>query len=388
MDLAEKGGDRFEKGIQLAIQAVLVSPHFLFRVELDARPGAPRDLTDLELASRLSYFLWSSMPDDELIALAAKGQLRAGKNLDAQVVRMLKDNRAREFVENFSGQWLQTRKLKLANPDRGRFETFDEPLRRAMQREVEMFFAAIVRDDRPILDFLHADYTFLNERLAKHYGINGVTGDQFRRVPLTDKRRGGVVTMASVLTVTSNPTRTSPVKRGKYILEEILGTPPPPPPPGVPDLKDDDDHKGGGTQETIRAKLERHRADPNCANCHAKMDPLGFALENFDAVGSWRDKDGALPVDASGMLPKGEKFTGPVELKAVLMTKLKPFAHCLTEKMMTYALGRGLTYPDRCVVDKIADDLLRDGARFSRLISGIVHSDPFQKRGIEGSATP
>ncbi len=382
VDLVEKGGDRFEKGIQLAMQAVLASPHFLFRVELETRPGAPRTLTDLELASRLSYFLWSSMPDDELLDLAARGQLRAGKNLDVQVARMLKDPKAGALVENFSGQWLQTRNLKLANPDRGRFDQFDEPLRLAMQREVELFFAAVVRDDRPISDFLHADYTYLNERLARHYGIGGIKGDQFRRVALTDLRRGGVVTMASVLTVTSNPTRTSPVKRGKWILEEILGTPPPPPPPGVADLPDD---KKDVARGTIRTRLEKHRADPNCASCHARMDPLGFALENFDAIGSYRDGDGSFPVDASGTLPDGRKFVGPVELKAVLLTKMKPFARCLAEKLMTYALGRGLEYQDRCAVEKLAEATLADGARFSRLVSGIVHSDPFGKRGVEGS---
>jgi len=385
VDLAERGGDRFEKGIQLAMQAVLVSPHFLFRVELESRPGAPRALTDLELASRLSYFLWSSMPDDDLLDLAARGQLRSGSNLDAQVARMLKDARAKEFVENFSGQWLQTRNLKLASPDRERFAPFDEPLRRAMAQEVELFFAAIVRDDRPIADFLHADYTFLNERLAKHYGIPGVAGDQFRRVLLADRKRGGILTMASVLTVTSNPTRTSPVKRGKFILEEILGTPPPPPPPGVSDLPDE---KKDVARGSLRTRMEQHRADPNCASCHARMDPLGFALENFDAIGAWRDQDGPFPVDASGTLPKGERFVGPVELKAVLLTRIGPFAHCLTEKMMTYALGRGLTYQDHCIVEKIADGAIRDGGRFSRLISGIVHSDPFGKRGVQGSLTP
>ncbi len=391
VDLALKNGDKFERGIQVAMQAILVSPHFLFRVELDNRPGAPRLLNDLELASRLSYFLWSSMPDDELLDLATKGQLRVGKNLDAQVARMLKDPKSKEFVENFAGQWLQTRNLKLASPDRGRFDKFDEPLRQAMAREVELFFAAVVHDDRPISDFLQADYTFLNERLARHYGIAGVTGDKFRRVHLTDAARGGVVTMASTLTVTSNPTRTSPVKRGKWILEEILGTPPPPPPPNVADLPSDDEDANGkrkAPSKTLRLRMEKHRADPNCASCHAKMDPLGFGLENFDAIGAWRDQDGPFPVDSSGVLPGGQKFAGPVELKAVLLTKIKPFAHCLTEKMMTYALGRGLEYQDRCVVEKVADSVLADGGRFSRLISGIVHSDPFQKRGVEGSASP
>jgi mono/diheme cytochrome c family protein len=382
VDLTLKNGDGFEKGIQLAMQAVLVSPHFLFRVELETRPGAPRTLNDLELASRLSYFLWSSMPDDELLDLAIKGQLRTGKNLDAQVARMLKDPKSKEFTENFAGQWLQTRNLKLASPDRGRFGSFDEPLRQAMAKEAELFFAAVVHDDRPIADFLHADYTFLNERLARHYGIDNVKGDQFRKVALTDKKRGGVVTMASTLTVTSNPTRTSPVKRGKWILEELLGSPPPPPPPNVADLPDE---KKDIARGTLRQRLEKHRADPNCASCHSKMDPLGFALENYDAIGSWREQDGKFPVDASGTLPNGQKFVGPVELKAVLLTKIKPFANCLTEKMMTYALGRGLEYQDHCVVERVADSVLANGGRFSTLVSAIVHSDPFQKRGVEGS---
>jgi mono/diheme cytochrome c family protein len=391
VDLALKNGDKFERGIQVAVMAVLVSPHFLFRVELDARPGQPRNLTDLELASRLSYFLWSSMPDDELIDVATKGQLRAGKNLDEQVARMLKDPKSKEFVENFAGQWLQTRNLKLASPDRGRFDKFDEPLRAAMAREVELFFAAVVHDDRPITDFLHADYTFLNERLAKHYGIAGVAGDKFRRVHLTDASRGGVVTMASTLTVTSNPTRTSPVKRGKWILEEILGSPPPPPPPNVADLSNDDEDANGKRKDptaSLRVRMEKHRADPNCASCHARMDPLGFGLENFDAIGAWRDKDGPFPVDSSGVLPDGKKFAGPVELKTVLLMKIKPFSRCLTEKLMTYALGRGLEYQDRCVVEKVADAVLAGGGKFSALVSAIVHSDPFQKRGVEGSASP
>jgi Protein of unknown function (DUF1592)/Protein of unknown function (DUF1588)/Protein of unknown function (DUF1587)/Protein of unknown function (DUF1585)/Protein of unknown function (DUF1595)/Ca-dependent carbohydrate-binding module xylan-binding/Planctomycete cytochrome C len=390
-DMAMKNGDKFERGIQIAMQAILVSPHFLFRVELDTRPGAPRLLNDLELASRLSYFLWSSMPDDELLDLATKGQLRVGKNLDLQVARMLKDPKSKEFVENFTGQWLQTRNLKLVSPDRERFKEFDEPLRQAMAREVELFFAAIIQDDRPISDFLKADYTFLNERLAKHYGIAGVVGDKFRRVKLTDASRGGIVTMASTLTVTSNPTRTSPVKRGKWILEEILGTPPPPPPPNVADLTVDDSDGSGKLKpvsKTLRVRLEQHRADPNCASCHSKMDPLGFGLENFDAIGAWRTQDGPFPVDASGTLPGGQKFAGPVELKAVLMTKIKPFSRCLTEKLMTYALGRGLEYQDRCVVEKMADSVVADGGKFSKLVSAIVHSDPFQKRGVEGSASP
>ena len=376
VEMVEKGGDRFERGIQLAVQAVLVSPHFLFRVELEQRPGQVRPLTDLELASRLSYFLWSSMPDDELLNLAIKKQLRAGANLDAQIARMLKDPKSWALVENFAGQWLQTRNLKLANPDRDQFSQFDEPLRLAMQREVELFFAAVLHDNRPITDFLHADYTFLNERLARHYGIIGVAGDQFRRVALTDRNRGGVVTMASTLTVTSNPTRTSPVKRGKWILEKILGTPPPAPPPGVSDLPD---AKPGGKAMSVRARLEQHRSNPDCASCHNRMDPLGFGLENFDAIGAFRAQADGQPVDASGVLPAGPTFRGPVELKAVLLSKQVPFSRCFTEKLMTYALGRGLEAADRCAVEEIAAQAMAGGGQVGRVVTAIVRADAFGK---------
>ena len=376
VELVEQGGDRFERGMQLAIQAVLVSPHFLFRVELEQRPGVVRALTDLELASRLSYFLWSSLPDDELFTLASRKQLRVGGNLDAQVTRMLRDPKAEALIENFAGQWLQTRNLKLASPDRGQFPAFDEPLRAAMAQEAELFFAAVLRDNRPITDFLHADYTFLNDRLAQHYGIAGVSGAEFRRVKLTDPRRGGVVTMASTLTVTSNPTRTSPVKRGKWVLEEILGTPPPPPPPGVSDLPD---AKPGGKATSVRARLEQHRSNPDCAACHARLDPLGFGLENFDAVGAFRDGDGGQPIDSSGVLPNGPSFRGPVELKAVLLTRQPAFARCFTEKLMTYALGRGLEDADRCVVAAIAARVMSDGGRVGGVVTAIVHAEAFQK---------
>jgi len=376
VEMVTKSGDRFERGIQLAVEAVLASPHFLFRVELEQRPGAIRPLTDLELASRLSYFLWSSMPDDELLALASRKQLRVGANLDLQVARMLIDPKASALVENFSGQWLQTRNLKNVSPDEEQFGQFDEPLRQAMRREVELFFAAVLRDGRPITDFLHADYTFLNERLAKHYGIKGVAGESFRRVALADMKRGGVVTMASTLTVTSNPNRTSPVKRGKWILEEILGTPPPPPPPGVSDLPD---NEPGAKAASVRARLEAHRSKAECASCHARMDPLGFALENFDAVGAFRDKDEGQAIDSSGVLPNGPSFRGPVELKAVLLTKQVDFARCFAEKLMTYALGRGLEAADRCTVEKIADKVMAGGGQISRVVSEIVHADAFQK---------
>jgi hypothetical protein len=378
VELAKKNGDSFETGIQLGLQAILVSPHFLFRVEIDREPNNPKavhPVSDYELATRLSYFLWSSMPDEQLFGEAKQGTLR--KNLEAQVRRMLKDPRAHALVDNFGGQWLQTRNLKTAAPDPNMFPTFTNELRADMLRETEMFFEAVVREDRSILDFLDADFTFLNERLARHYGIDGVKGDQLRRVRLTDGRRGGVLTQASILTITSNPTRTSPVKRGKWILENILGTPPPPPPPDAGELSDD---KNAILSGSLRQRMEKHRRNPSCASCHQRMDPLGFGFENFDAIGAWRTKDGEFTIDPSGVLPGGKSFRGPSELKAILKSRDKEFARCLTEKMLTYALGRGLEYYDKCVLDEIAADLAKKQYRFSSLVIDIVKSDPFQKR--------
>jgi hypothetical protein len=394
VDLARQNGESFERGIQLAVKAVLVSPQFLFRVELDSRPPVRkrRDTTpapgsfpisEFELASRLSYFLWSSMPDDELFQLALDGKLREGGNLEQQVRRMLHDPRSSAIVDNFAGQWLQIRNLKTVNPDKGTYPGFDEPLRAAMLRETELFFGAIIQDDRSVLDLLDADYTFVNERLATHYGIPGVKGDAFRRVRLTDGIRGGLLTQASILTVTSNPTRTSPVKRGKWILEQILGTPPPPPPPDVPELKDDSNGRLAGS---LRQRMVQHRANPNCASCHARMDPLGFGFENFDGIGAWRDKDGNFPIDPSGELPSGQTFQGPKELKTILKGRDKDFVHCLAEKMLTYSIGRGVEYYDACAVDKIVEATSRNGYRFSRLVLEIVASDPFQKRKGRGES--
>jgi mono/diheme cytochrome c family protein len=381
--LAESQGDGFDTGIELALQAILTSPHFLYRIERDPQPmkGEKSNLhiTEYELASRLSYFLWSTMPDDELFKLADKGELR--KQLVPQVRRMLNDTRSRALVENFAGQWLQTRNLKNATPDPGRFPSFDEPLRAAMAKETELVFESVLREDRSILDFLDADYTFVNERLARHYGIAGVKGDSFRRVTLTDGRRGGILTQASVLTVTSNPTRTSPVKRGKWILENILGTPPPPSPPDVPELSED---KSVVLSGRLRQRMEQHRANPNCAVCHQRMDPLGFGFENFDAVGAWRDRDGQFPIDPSGTLPGGQSFKGPAELKALLKTKQEAFSRCLSEKMLTYALGRGLEAYDKCAVDQITGALAGNGYRFTTLVLEIVKSDPFQMRRKRG----
>ncbi len=388
VELAIADGERFERGIQLAVRAILVSPHFLFRVELDDRPrgtaaggSAPSGIEaigDFELASRLSYFFWSTMPDDTLFRLAGEGKLRSPEVLAGEVRRMLVDPRARALVDNFAGQWLQIRNLKAFSPDRERYPDFDEPLRQAMFRETELFFAEIMREDRSILDLLDADFTYLNERLARHYGIPGVTGDEFRRVRLTSPERGGLLTQASVLTVTSNPNRTSPVKRGRWVLEQVLGTPPPPPPPDVTPLKNDHAQE---TTTSMRRRMEQHRAQASCAVCHNRLDPLGFGLENYDGLGAWRDKDGGHVVDASGTLPSGESFRGPGELKAILKSRPREFARCLTEKMLTYALGRGLEESDRCAVDRIVKDLEANQYRFSVLMQGIVSSDPFLKHG-------
>jgi hypothetical protein len=376
--LAEAQGDSFEKGIELALEAILTSPHFLFRIERD--PRRPKEQLDYqvneyELATRLSYFLWSTMPDAELFSLAEQGALR--KNLVTQVRRMLRDFKAHALVENFAGQWLQLRNLKNVTPDPDLFPKFDEALRAAMLGETERFFESIVAEDRSVLDFLDADFTFLNERLARHYGIVGIKGDQFQRVSLKGGPRGGIVTQASILTITSNPTRTSPVKRGKWILENILGTPPPPPPPGAGELSED---KKVVLSGSLRKRMEQHRANPNCATCHQRMDPLGFGLENFDAVGGWRDRDGEFPIDASGVLPDGKSFQGPTELKAILKGKHEAFCRCLTERLVTYALGRGLEAYDKCALDEITKGAARNGYRFSSLVIEIVKSDPFQKR--------
>jgi mono/diheme cytochrome c family protein len=378
--LAEKNGERFERCIQITLTAVLVSPHFLFKIEIDKEPDNPtavHPINEFEQAVRLSYFLWSSMPDDELFDLAKKGLLRKDGNLEKQVRRMLKDPKARALTENFAGQWLQIRNLTTLAPDPEVYKGWDDALRSDMIRETELFFDSIVAEDRSVLDFLDAEYSFLNERLAKHYGIAGVQGKEFRRVELKGGQRSGILTHASVLTVTSNPTRTSPVKRGKYILENILGTPPPPPPPGAGDLPDG---PGIELQGTLRQRMEKHRADPNCATCHQRMDPLGFALENYDGIGRWRTKDGNFDIDAAGELPDGRKFNGPVELKAILRQREKDFSRCLTEKMLTYALGRGLEYYDKCAVDDIVAALAKDGYKFSTLVVEIARSDPFQKR--------
>ena len=311
LGIAEANGDSFDKGVQLAIEAILTSPNFLFMVERARRPNNDEitlPISEFELATRLSYFLWSTMPDDELFRNARQGTLR--KNLTAQVKRLLNSPKSQAFVENFGDQWLNLRNLKTVQPDTARFPAFDDRLRASMQKETELFFGAILRENRSVLDFLDGDFTFVNEPLARLYGIEGIHGDAFQRVSLAGTARAGVLTQAAVLTVTSNPTRTSPVKRGKWILENILGTPPPPPPPDVPELPESAAAAASGS---LRQRLEQHRANPQCAVCHQRMDPLGFGFENFDAIGAWRVKDGAFAIDPSGVLPGGQSFQGPAE---------------------------------------------------------------------------
>ena len=373
VELALQNKQGQDKGLQLAFKAILCSPHFLFRVEVDHAKGI-YPISEYELASRLSYFLWSSMPDEKLFQLAGSGNLR--KELEFEVRRMLKDPKSRALTENFAAQWLNFRLLREFNPDPTSFPTFNEKLRDAMQTETEMFFETIVKEDRSILDFIDGDFTFVNDVLAKHYGIPGIKGQKFQRVKLTGEERGGVITQASILAVTSNPTRTSPVKRGKWILENILGTPPPPPPPDAGELPEDKAELNG----TLRQRMEMHRSKAICASCHQRMDPLGFALENYNAIGAWRTKDGKFPVDNSGALPTGQSFKGPKGLREILKGKQADFRRCLSEKMLTYALGRGLEYYDRCAVDDICQALVRNQDRFSAMIVAIVKSDPFQKR--------
>ncbi|MFP6763752.1 MAG: DUF1592 domain-containing protein [Planctomycetaceae bacterium] len=377
-------GETYDFAIRLAMQAVLVSPSFLFRVEFDSQPDDPtvsRAVTDFELASRLSYFLWSSMPDDELFRLAGDGKLKEPDTLVAQTKRMLAHDKAQAVVANFAEQWLNLRMLADVEPAPEIFPEFDEQLRVDMKQETLLLFGEVMRADRSILDFLDADFTFVNERLAAHYGIPDIRGAAFQKVSLDKRRRAGLLTQASILTITSNPDRTSPVKRGKWIMENILGRQPPPPPPDVPELQET---RKNNPDATLREQLEKHRADPGCAACHRTMDTIGFGFENFDAVGLSRETDGDHPVDSSGRLPSGEEFSGPVELVQILRQRKVQFSRCMAEKMLTYAIGRGLSYYDRCAVDEILDRLNRNDYRFSELVLGIVQSKPFLKRRGEG----
>lgn len=378
-DLVRERGGSFEECIQVGLTAMLVSPHFLFRIERDPREARGPEqyrISDLELASRLSYFLWSSMPDDTLLALAAEKRLHEAGVLHAQVRRMLADPKARSLARNFASQWLQTRNLEVNAPDRGTFPDFDPEVRDAMQQETELFFHAVVTEDRDVLDFIDGKFTFVNERLARHYGIPGVEGREFRRIELDGNERSGILTHASVLTVSSYPTRTSPVVRGKWLLENILNSPPPPPPPNVPAL----DEAPVGKTVSFRAQLEQHRSNAACASCHARMDPLGFGLENYDAVGRWRDRDGSFVVDASGRLPGGRTFAGPKELKAILRADSPRFIRAFSAKLMIFALGRGLESYDRPAVEKVARQAEQNERRFSEFVTAIVDSAPFQMR--------
>jgi hypothetical protein len=373
-------GDGFEAGVRLALLKILVSPEFIFRMEFgppDATAGSVHRISDVELASRLSFFLWSSIPDDELLAVAERGELGDASVLERQVRRMLADPRSHPLVKNFAGQWLFLRNIARIQPDPAAFPYFDENLRQALEQETELLVDSTLREDRSIIDLLTADYTFVNQRLAEHYGIKGVYGSEFRRVAVKDPNRQGLLGQASILTVTSYPNRTAPTIRGKWVLEQLLGTPPPPPPPNVPSLKEDASAK----TVTMRQRMEQHRANPACAVCHRIMDPLGFALENFDGLGRWRDSagPGSGPIDSSGVLPDGTRFEGPAGLREVLLSRRELFVETFTERLLTYALGRGVEEYDHPVIRKIVREA--DDRRWSSIILGIVKSTPFQMRG-------
>jgi len=373
----------FESGVERGIRGMLVNPNFLLRVSAEpatAAAGKPYRISDLELASRLSFFLWSSVPDDQLLAAATSGTLRQPLVLEKQVRRMLADPRAASLTTSFASQWLWVRNLKAAMPSEVNFPNFDEELRRAYEKEIELFFASVVKEDRSVITLLDGDYTFVNERLAKHYGIPNVTGDDFRRVPLAaDSPRRGILGKGLLLLVTSRSTRTSPVVRGKWILENLLGTPPPAPPANVPPLPEQ--KQSDGRVLTVRELMAKHRANPVCASCHGTIDPAGFALEQFDAVGKWRTVDtGFQPIDASGTLPDGTKFGGINDFRALLLTKQEQFVRTMTGKLMMYALGRGLEYYDGPALRKVVREAATTNYKFSSLVMGIVKSAPFQMR--------
>ena len=379
----------FDDGVQFALERLLADPKFLFRIErepVDLAPGAVYAVSDLDLAARLSFFLWSSIPDAELLGAAARGELSAPGELERQVRRLLADDRSRALVDNFVGQWLTLRNLRSAAPDLNAFPDFDENLREAFERETTLFVESMFREDRSVVDLLRANYTFLNERLARHYGVLNVYGSHFRRVTFgDDEPRGGLLGQGSFLTVTSYPNRTSPVLRGRWVLESLLGTPPPSPPadvPGLPDRGED------GRPASVRERLERHRESPACSTCHAPMDPLGFALENFDAVGGWRDAEGGRPVDSSAVLPDGTRFRGPAGLRTFLVAQRRQFVEAMTEKLLAYALGRRLEYYDRPTVRGIVREAAASDHRLSDIILGIVRSPAFQQRRASGDPPP
>ncbi len=378
---ALESGETFETSLSMGFQAALISPHFLFRLEESDRevPEGKSEIVSVEpydLASRLSYFLWSSMPDKELLDLAKSGKLLEEKILRKQVQRMLADRRSSSFVQQFAGQWLQMRNLEVVSPDPEMFPDFNDQLKGAMEQETLRYFEAILRENRSILDLLSSNFTYLNERLAQHYGIEGVEGENFRKVDLTGQARGGgILTQASVLTITSNPRRTSPVKRGKWILEQVLGTPPPPPPPNVEELSEEPEAILSGS---LRERMEKHREDPTCASCHQEMDTIGFAFENYDPVGKWRDFDGEFLIDPSGTMPDGKNFDGAETLKKLLLSRREQFSRNFSEQLLTYALGRGLEYYDKCAIDRLIEVLNTEDHKIGSLIEAVVLSDPFR----------
>ena len=383
MDFYAKGREHngsFDNGIESALQFILASPEFLIRFESDPADLAPNSvyrLDDLALASRLSFFLWSSSPDDQLLSLATQGKLKDSAVLQQQVKRMLADDRAKSLIANFAGQWLQLRNLKTSSPDLQAFPDFDDNLRQAMKEETTLFFESIMREDRNVIDLLNADYTFVNERLARHYGIPNVYGSQFRRVTVQNETRRGLLGQASILTVTSYPNRTSPVERGKWILTNLLGVPPQPPPPNVPPLQDS---SSDGKILSLRERMEKHRANAVCAGCHRQMDPIGFALENFDGVGHWRTTEDGARIDPTGTLFNGASLDGVVGLRQALVARPEIFVGVLTEKMLTYALGRGIEYYDMPAVRKIVQDAKGQDFHFSSIVLGIARSAPFQMK--------
>ncbi|HEV8316987.1 MAG TPA: DUF1592 domain-containing protein, partial [Vicinamibacterales bacterium] len=377
---AGRASGNFESGIQVALEGLLVSPDFLLRMEHDppqAAPGSVHPISDVDLASRLSFFLWSSIPDDELLDLAVRGKLGDRAVLQQQVRRMLADRRASSLVGNFASQWLYLRDLRVAAPDTQVFRDFDDSLREAFQQETQLFLESLLREDRSVLDLLRADYTFVNERLARFYGIPNVYGTHFRRVKMTDPHRRGVLGHGSLLTVTSYPDRTSPVQRGKFVLDNLLGSPPPAPPPNVEGLKQTG---AGGEPATVRARMEAHRKNAVCASCHAQMDPIGFALENFDAIGKWRSTDSGAPIDSVGVMADGTKFDGPAELASTLLRRQQEFVQTLVAKLMTYALGRGVEYYDRPAIRRVVRNAAPADYRWSSIILELIDSVPFRMR--------
>jgi hypothetical protein len=385
--LGRREGD-FDAGIGRSLEALLAMPAFLLRIEEDpkgAKPGSMYRITDLELASRLSFFLWRSIPDDELLDVAARGRLKQPEVLKAQVRRMLADPKASRWMKDFAGQWLMIRNLQAHEPDPAIFPEFDDNLREAMLKETELFFESQVREDRSLLDLLRADYTFVNERLARHYRMPSVYGGHFRRVPVTDPARHGLLGQASVLTVTSYAHRTSVVVRGKWVLETLLGAPPPPPPPNVPPLQEND---GTKPPASLRERMENHRRNPVCATCHSRMDPMGFALENFDGTGKWRDSESGVPIDPSIALSDGSKVDSPKAFREVLLNRGDEFIRTTIEKLLSYAIGRSVMYYDMPTVRRLADEAERDGYRWSSVILGIITSEPFQMRRSPDAATP